>query len=118
MALKYIRWPQKGTQLDPQAKGELDALAERLTVNPGISIEVGVHSDSRGERQDLETVTQQRAEAIASYLRTKGIDKERIKARGFGASRLLNHCAPGVQCSEEEHAVNRRNEYTVTSVQP
>ena len=118
IALKYIRWPQKGTQLDPQAKGELDALAERLTVNPGISIEVGVHSDSRGERQELETITQQRADAIVSYLRTKGIGNERIKARGFGASRLLNHCAPGVQCSEEEHAVNRRNEYTVTSVQP
>ena len=48
-----------------------------------------------------------------TYLREKGVPKERLSAQGYGNSRLLNHCAPGVECSEEEHAVNRRTEYTV-----
>ena len=55
---------------------------------------------------------------MATYLMGKGIAKERVRARGFGSSRLLNHCAAGVQCTEAEHAANRRNEYTVTSVAP
>ena len=104
--------------MDPQARGELDQLADRLNVNPGVSIEIGVHSDARGDAAEQAQVTQLRADAIAAYLRTRGVLKDRVRARGFGSSRLLNHCAPGVQCSEEEHAVNRRNEYIVTSVQP
>ncbi|MBK7383551.1 MAG: PD40 domain-containing protein [Flavobacteriales bacterium] len=118
IALKYIRWSKGSTQLDPQARGELDQLADRLNVNPGVSIEIGVHSDARGDAAEQAQVTQLRADAIAAYLRTRGVLKDRVRARGFGSSRLLNHCAPGVQCSEEEHAVNRRNEYIVTSVQP
>ena len=118
IALKYIRWANNSATLDAQARTELDALAERLKVNPAVSIEIGVHSDARGEAEDLLRITQLRADAIATYLRGKSINKDRIRSRGFGATRLLNHCVPGVQCSEEEHAANRRNEYTVISVAP
>jgi outer membrane protein OmpA-like peptidoglycan-associated protein len=114
---RHIRWAQSGTQLDPQAKAELDALAERLTVNPQVSIELAVHSDARGDAEALQRITQQRAEALSDYLQGKGIARDRLKATGHGSSRPLNHCVPGVQCTEEEHAVNRRNEYVVTGVQ-
>ena len=63
-------------------------------------------------------LSQQRADAVASYLKSKGVKKERVNARGYGNSKLLNHCAPGVQCTEEQHAANRRTEYMVTAVQP
>ncbi|MEO8587781.1 MAG: carboxypeptidase regulatory-like domain-containing protein [Flavobacteriales bacterium] len=118
IGLKHIRWAEGSAQLDPTARVELDALAERLTVNPGVSIEVAVHSDARGDGAEQQKLTQRRADAMATYLKGKGIFKERLTAKGYGNSRLLNHCAPGVQCSEEEHAVNRRTEYTVTAVQP
>lgn len=113
IALKHIRWAEGSTQLDPRARGELDLLAERLAANPAIVIEVGVHSDARGGEKE-QALTQKRADAIAAYLTQKGVAKDRVKARGFGSSRLQNHCAPGVQCTEEEHAVNRRCEYVVT----
>jgi hypothetical protein len=115
--LKYIRWPQGGSQLDKLAKTELDGLAERMGVNPGISIEVAVHTDARGDMKGQQELSQQRAEAIAAYLRSKGVAKERVKAKGYGATRLVNECAPGVQCTEEQHAANRRNEWSVTAVQ-
>jgi len=118
IALKHIRWPAGSAQLDPIARTELDALIERMDVNPGVSIEVGVHSDSRGDAAAERKLSQQRADAVLAYLKSKGVAKERVSALGYGNSRLLNHCAPGVQCSEEEHAVNRRTEYTVTTVQP
>lgn len=115
---KHIRWAQGSAQLDPQAKAELDLLAERLSVNPSITVEVGVHSDARGDQKKETELTQQRADAIAAYVRGKGVPKERLRAKGYGATRLLNHCVPGVQCSEEEHAQNRRSEYTVIAIQP
>jgi len=113
IALRHLRWSQSGTQLDPAARAELDLLAERLGVNPAVSIEVGVHSDARGDLAREAELTQRRADAIAAYLIGKGLAKDRVRAKGYGASRLLNHCAPGVQCTEEDHAVNRRCEYTV-----
>lgn len=118
MPFKYIRWAEGSAQLDPQARGELDLLADRLKVNPGLQIEIGVHSDARGDAEPMTQLTQRRADAIMDHLRIGGVAKERMRARGFGASRLVNHCAPGVQCTEAEHAANRRSEWTVTSVQP
>lgn len=115
---KYIRWAEASAQLDPQARSELDLLVDRLKVNPGVNIEIGVHSDARGDAAAMTMLTQRRADAIMEHLRTKGVLKERVRARGFGATRLVNHCAAGVQCTEAEHAANRRNEWTVTSVQP
>jgi outer membrane protein OmpA-like peptidoglycan-associated protein/tetratricopeptide (TPR) repeat protein len=112
---RYIRWAQTGTQLDPQAKAELDALAERLTVNPELVIELAVHSDARGVEEEQRKLTQKRAEALSNYLQSKGVGKERLRPKGYGSSRPLNHCVPGVQCNEEEYAVNRRNEYVVLS---
>lgn len=115
---RYIRWAQSGTQLDPQAKAELDVLAERLTVNPELVIELAVHSDARGDAEEQRKLCQKRADALVTYLVGKGIAKDRLQAKGYGSSRPLNHCVPGVQCSEEEHAVNRRNEYVVLSAKP
>jgi len=48
----------------------------------------------------------------------RGVKREKLVAKGYGISRLKNHCAPGVSCSEAEHAQNRRVEYTVLEVMP
>ncbi len=116
--LKYQRWEGTGASLDPVAKTELDGLADRLQVNPRLFVEIGVHSDSRGDLVNEQKLSQKRADAILAYLVSRGIPKARLTAKGYGATRLLNHCAPGVQCTEAEHAENRRVEYTVTSISP
>lgn len=116
--LKFARWSLGSASLDPILRTELDGVVERMRVNPGIAIEVAVHSDARGD-EDMELyLSRKRAEAIAEYLRSKGITKERITAKGYGSSMPLNHCVQGVYCTEEEHAVNRRSTYAVVSVEP
>ena len=65
---------------------------------------------------ELLKLIQKRADVIVDYLKAKGILKDRLMAKGYGNTRPINHCVPGVQCSEEDHAVNRRNEYKVLSV--
>lgn len=112
---KQIRWAHEGTDLDQAAKIELDQFAERLNTNPLVKVEIGVHSDAR-DTNDPAKRDQKRAASIVSHLVKKGVKKDRLTEKGYGISRLKNHCAPGVQCSEAEHAENRRVEFTVTDV--
>lgn len=114
-AFRHVRWAKGESRLDPIARTELDGFAERLNVNPGVRVEIGVHSDSR-EPSDAAKLDQRRAEAIVDHLASKGIKRDRMVAKGYGYGRLRNHCAPGVTCSEAEHAENRRVEFTVLEV--
>jgi outer membrane protein OmpA-like peptidoglycan-associated protein len=113
--LKHVRWADGGSRFDPIARTELDGLAERIQVNPGLRFEVGVHEDGRMPVEKADALTRQRAEALQQYLVSKGVPAERVLVKAYGNGSPLNHCAPGVQCTAEEHAENRRVEYTVTS---
>ncbi|MBL8002828.1 MAG: PD40 domain-containing protein [Flavobacteriales bacterium] len=110
---KRVRWTASGG-LDPMSKAELDAVAERVLVNPTMVFEVYVHDDARGDAATSLRTTQRQADAVVDYLRGKGVPKDRVVAKGYGQTKLLNHCGPGVQCTEEEHAENRRAGYMVT----
>ena len=114
--LKYQKWSPGSAVLDPVAKTELDALADRLQVNPQLLVEIGVHSDARGDATEELKITQKRADAIVAHLKSRGVPKERLTAKGYGITRILNNCGPGVTCTEAEHAENRRVEYTVTGI--
>ena len=114
--LKYQKWSPGSAVLDPVAKTELDALADRFQVNPQLLVEIGVHSDARGDATEELKITQKRADAIVAHLKSRGVPKERLTAKGYGITRILNNCGPGVTCTEAEHAENRRVEYTVTGI--
>ncbi|MFW6043762.1 MAG: OmpA family protein, partial [Marinilabiliaceae bacterium] len=91
----------------------LDHLVRFLKNNPGIRVEVGVHTDSRGDADTNMTNSRERAESAVQYLTEKGVNASGITPRGYGESRLKNDCANGVPCSEEEHLENERTEITV-----
>jgi outer membrane protein OmpA-like peptidoglycan-associated protein len=59
-------------------------------------------------------LSNRRAHAAVDYLVSKGISRSRLKSKGYGETKLLNKCADGVQCTEEEHKVNRRTEFKFT----
>jgi outer membrane protein OmpA-like peptidoglycan-associated protein len=44
----------------------------------------------------------------------KGVDKKRLKAVGYGETKLLNKCVNGVECNDDEHKINRRTEFKIT----
>ena len=108
----YNKW-----NIRPDAAIELNKLIKILKDNPGINIELGSHTDSRGSDSYNMQLSQQRANAVVDYLvNTGGIDKARLSARGYGETRLLNRCANGVNCSPAEHQLNRRTEFTVVKM--
>jgi len=58
-------------------------------------------------------LSKRRAKSVKQYLIKKGISKDRITAKGYGESNLVNNCVDLTPCSEEEHQLNRRTEFRV-----
>lgn len=97
----------------PDAALELDKLVATLKENPTIWIELGSHTDSRGNDAYNQKLSQNRATAAVNYIISKGIAKERITAKGYGETMLVNICKNGVKCTDEEHQQNRRTEFKI-----
>jgi outer membrane protein OmpA-like peptidoglycan-associated protein len=81
--------------------------------NPDVKVEVGSHTDCRSSSVYNQKLSQNRANASVDYVVSQGISRDRITGKGYGESKLLNECADGVKCSEEQHAINRRTEMKV-----
>lgn len=99
--------------LRPASKMVLDSMTLILKNNPTLVIELASHTDSRAPADYNLTLSQKRAQACVNYLVQKGISKDRLVALGYGESHLVNDCADGVECSEEEHQQNRRTTFRV-----
>jgi outer membrane protein OmpA-like peptidoglycan-associated protein len=95
---------------------ELDKLVKILKDNPTIDIEMGSHTDVRGNDQYNQILSDKRAKAAVDYLISKGIDPNRLTYKGYGEKVLVNHCKNDVHCTEEEHQKNRRTEFKVTEI--
>ena len=111
--LKFIDYYIDAWRLMPQSEPGLNQLALLMENNPTLKIEISSHTDSRLEDGYNMWLSKKRADSVLGYLVQKGIAKERIVAKGYGETRLLNHCANGVICSEKQHLVNRRTEFVI-----
>lgn len=103
------------TNLRPESEVVLDTLINLLAENPTIKLEIGSHTDSRGSSTYNEKLSQGRAESVVRYLISKGIDINRLSAKGYGESKPVNKCIDGVKCTEEEYQENRRTTFKVLS---
>ena len=99
----------------PDAAVELDKIVDLLNKHPMIKLSMESHTDSRQTKAYNLQLSQRRAQSTMQYLIEHGIDPKRLKAKGFGESRLVNHCADGVKCTEKEHQMNRRTEFMIIS---
>jgi peptidoglycan-associated lipoprotein len=93
------------------AAPELNRLAQLLKDNPTMVIELSSHTDTRGSDAYNMTLSQRRAESVVNYLTLKGIEADRMEARGYGERDLVIQNAK----TEEEHQINRRTEFTILS---
>ncbi|WP_310556424.1 OmpA family protein [Flavobacterium sp.] len=95
---------------------ELEKVLDVMELNPGITIDVRSHTDSRQTFQYNESLSDRRAKSTIAWLIKKGIKANRLKGQGYGETQLVNQCADGVECSEEEHQRNRRSEFIVVKM--
>ncbi len=94
----------------------LDNLVQIMKQYP-IKAELSSHTDSRASADYNMELSQKRAESAVRYIILQGVDPGRITAKGYGETKLVNGCADGIPCTEEQHQANRRTEFKITEVQ-
>ena len=117
LQLSKIRFEKKGAKILPKSYGDLDKLADFLNKTPEIKVEIGSHTDARGDDFVNLELSSQRAKAVREYLMLKSVSPDRMIARGYGETKLLNHCQNGMNCSNDLHGVNDRIEVAVIAIQ-
>lgn len=92
----------------PQSYVELRNLQILLTNNPNMQIELSGHTDNKGKDKYNMQLSLNRAKAVYDYLVSQGIDKKRIKYKGFGS-----HNPIADNKTPEGRAKNRRVEFKI-----
>ena len=90
---------------------ELDKLVQAMKGNPSLTILAKAHTDNRGSDAYNLALSDRRAKSTVQYVISKGIAKSRITGKGFGESEPKVNC--GENCTEEQHAQNRRSEFLI-----
>ena len=97
--------------IKPQAALELDKLVQLMKKYPSMVIRVEGHTDTQGSETYNQDLSERRTQATVQYVVSQGIDENRISGEGFGESKPMVQC--GDNCSEEDHAKNRRSEFII-----
>ncbi|MBR1774194.1 MAG: OmpA family protein [Bacteroidales bacterium] len=95
----------------PQSYVALLQLTNLLNDNPKMKIELSGHTDNKGKDKYNEKLSEERAKAVYEYLIVRGIDKKRLKYRGYGAKHPIAD-----NKTEDGRAKNRRVEFTITEL--
>lgn len=92
----------------PESFPELDRTADFLKTNSKIEIEIGGHTDDTGSDITNQKLSEKRAQSVATYLISKGVDTKRMTVVGYGESRPV-----AFNTDEEGRALNRRVEFKI-----
>jgi outer membrane protein OmpA-like peptidoglycan-associated protein len=104
------------SNLRPESFIELNKLRDLLIKNPTLTIEIGGHTDTRGDATENQQLSEGRANAVKNYLIEQGIDTTRLSAKGYGESqpKISDDEIAALKSSvaqEKAHQQNRRTEY-------
>jgi outer membrane protein OmpA-like peptidoglycan-associated protein len=109
MERNVINFASNSATIDPSSRTVLDGLASVALRCDRYAIEVAGHTDNQGEREPNMQLSQRRADAVANYLATQGVDRARLLARGYGPDRPRADNA-----TTAGQAQNRRIEFYVS----
>lgn len=109
MILQQVFFASNQSELLPASFSELDVLADYLVTNSKARIQILGHTDNTGLETLNQTLSEERAAAVAAYLAEKGIESSRINYKGFGSRKPL-----ASNDSEEGRSKNRRVEVLIT----
>lgn len=114
ITLKNIYYDLDKWNIRQDAARDLNKVIRFMIMYPTAVIELSSHTDCRASFRYNMDLSQKRAASAVEYISTiGGIDKNRMVTKGYGETKLVNECADGVDCTEEQHQLNRRTEFTL-----
>lgn len=104
--------------LRPESYIELNKLVEFMNKNPTVKIEIGGHTDTRGDDKENLKLSYDRAKSVYEYVVLKGIEASRMTYKGYGETKPeisdaeINNMTAEKE-REEAHQSNRRTVYRI-----
>lgn len=110
IVLRNIFFDYNKATLRPESQVELDRLIKLLNDVPSMKIEIGGHTDKRGDDDYNQKLSQNRSQSVVDFLVGKGISRDRLTAMGYGETKPVTSGT-----TEEDHQQNRRTEFKILS---
>jgi outer membrane protein OmpA-like peptidoglycan-associated protein len=108
---QQVRFRPNRSEILPSSYELLRQVANVIKAAPAITVRIEGHTDNVGKKQKNMRLSQQRADAVKTFLVRQGIDEKRLVAQGFGPTRPVASNA-----TRAGKAANRRVEFRI--VQP
>jgi len=106
--IENIEFEFDSAKILPESKLILDEIAHILKNNPDIKVFIEGYTDDEGSDSYNLKLSQERADSVLNYLVAKGVEPDRLTAKGYGESRPIAD-----NTTEEGRAKNRRIEFIV-----
>lgn len=113
VVLNNVFFDLDSDRLRPESRVELDRVAEFLDIHQGVEVEIGGHTDNTGTSAYNQALSERRAEAVAGYLVSRGIEPARITWQGYG-----DRQPAAENDTESGRAMNRRTELRILQIHP
>lgn len=112
--ISKILYDYDSYQINNASKKELDKLITILKKNNTIGVELSSHTDDIGSDKFNLSLSQKRADAVVEYIISKGIERNRVVAKGYGKTQpVAPNKLPNGKDNPEGRAKNRRTEFKV-----
>ena len=111
IVLKPIFFEYDKSNITQEGAFELDKLVMVMKNNDKIVVMAKAHTDNRGSDRYNLSLSDRRAKSTVQYVISKGIAASRISGKGMGELEPKVVC--GKDCTEEQHAENRRSEFLI-----
>jgi len=106
--LKNIFFDYNKSTLKPESYAELDRVAEILSKQPNLKIEISGHTDNQGSLKYNTDLSESRAKTVVDYLIGKGISENRLTYKGYAYEKPI-----ATNDTEEGRSANRRVEFKI-----
>jgi outer membrane protein OmpA-like peptidoglycan-associated protein len=106
-----VTFDTDSTLIKPAFRDTLDRVAQSMMQYPDSLIDVYGHTDSTGSDTYNQTLSENRARAVADYLSSRGVSSQRLRSQGYGETRPV-----ASNNSEEGRSANRRVEIKIVPV--
>lgn len=107
-ALKGVQFNYQKAELLPSSLPVLDEVVKVMKNNPNYKLDIAGHTDNVGDPNENQILSEQRAQSVANYLVSKGVDASRLSVKGYGETQ-----PKATNDTQEGQAINRRVEFNL-----